>query len=238
MEADTQYLFPAASQNWTQTPDIPLEERRQSLLAVTAVDQTRLETKSTVRPSRHITWFGRLQNTWIPELLGLLCSAVALIAVAAILLDHDGKQRPAWRISLNAVVSILSAVVTAGALYSVTHGVSQLKWTWISEKERKLVDIQTFDSGSRGAVGAMALVFHLRARYAHVFHHHNHLLSTSRHFAALGAVAIVLCTGIDPFIQNVIQFRDGVIVDETQASYAAKASIYNDSGIPVVYAGN
>lgn len=169
MEADTQCLFPAISRGRTQTPDILLQNRKQPLPTVTAVDRTNLKATSTVRPLRQISWVRKLQGIWIPELLGLLCSAVALIAIAIILLEHDNRQRPAWRISLNAVVSILSAVVTAGAVYSVTHGVSQLKWTWLSEKERKLADIQTFDSGSRGAFGAIALVFYLRARYASTF---------------------------------------------------------------------
>ena len=180
METDTQCLFPAVSWDRTQTPDILLQNRKQPLPTVAAVDRTNLEVTSTVRRPRQISWVGKLQGTWILELLGLLCSAVALIAIATILLEHDNKRRPAWRISLNAVVSMLSAVVTAGAVYSVTHGVSQLKWTWLSEKERKLADIQTFDSGSRGAVGAIALVLHLRARYAFIFHHHRN--SLSKHF--------------------------------------------------------
>jgi hypothetical protein len=100
------------------------------------------------------------------ELLGLVCSAFGLFAIASILLKYDGKQRPSWSISINAVVSILSGVVSVGALYSVTHAVNQLKWVWFSEQERKLADIQIFDDGSRGVAGAMALVCHLRAQYA------------------------------------------------------------------------
>lgn len=55
-------------------------------------------------------------------------------------------------------------------------------------------------------------------------------MNSSRHLAALGAVAIILRVGIDPSIQNVIHFGDGVIVDEAQASYAARTSIYRDKG--------
>ncbi|CAO2648858.1 Nn.00g098070.m01.CDS01 [Neocucurbitaria sp. VM-36] len=212
MEADNQRLLDIASNGNMPTPAVQLEERRRPTPTVTFADPTR--STSCPRPSYKISWFQRLQETWILELLGLLCSASGLIIIVAILLRYDGKQRPTWYISINAVISILSAIVSIGALYSVTHGVSQLKWVWLSEKERKLADIQAFDSGSRGVLGAMTLLLHLRAR----------------HLAALGAVAIILRVGIDPFIQNVIHFENGVKVDETQASYAARTLIYQDAG--------
>ena len=164
VEPGTQHILYPGSHHKAPTSDIPLEERKQSISTVTVVDRNAFEATPIARPPHSISWFERFHSTWIPELLGLLCSAAALITIVTILFRYDGKQRPEWKISLNAVVSILSAIVTAGALYNVTHGVSQLKWAWVSEKDRKLVDIQAFDSGSRGGFGAIALLFHLRAR--------------------------------------------------------------------------
>lgn len=164
IEMDTQYLLETASGGRRRTPAMGLEERNQVLPM--AIKDTPNSTSSP-RLFLQLSWFRSFQKTWILELLGLLCSAAGLIAIAIILCKYDGKQRPTWSISLNAVVSILSAIVSIGALYSVTHAVNQLKWVWFSEKERKLADIQVFDSASRGVLGSMALLLHLRARYAH-----------------------------------------------------------------------
>lgn len=160
---DTQYLLDTAPGGRRRTTTIPSEESNQIFpKAVKDTPNNMPPQRSLLRPD----WFRNFQETWILELLGLLCSAIGLIAIAIILRKYDGKQRPTWSVSLNAIVSILSAIVNIGALYSVTHAVNQLKWVWFSEKERTLADIQMFDSASRGVFGSMALIFHLRARYA------------------------------------------------------------------------
>ena len=58
-----------------------------------------------------------------------------------------------------------------------------------------------------------------------------------RHLASLGAVAIILRIGVDPFIQNVIQFRIDAILDETQTSYAARTTIYRNNGPNIISSG-
>ena len=165
IETDTQYLLDTDSGGTRQTPAMRLEKANQVLPM--AIEDT---SKSTSSPQSlpQLSWFRIFQETGILELLGLLFSAAGLIAIAIILRMYDGKQRPTWSISLNAIVAVLSAIVNVGALYSVTHAVNQLKWVWFSEKERKLADIQVFDSASRGVFGSVALLLHLRARYAHV----------------------------------------------------------------------
>jgi hypothetical protein len=235
-ETDTHHLLYTPSHGELLATAVRSEEVNHSFSIIMNNASTRI---SSPRPAHQLSLFQSFQETWILEFLGLLCSAAGLIIIMIILLKYDGQQRPTWYISINAVVSILSAVVNIGALYSVTHGVNQLKWVWLSEKTRKLADIQTFDSGSRGVLGAMTLLLHLRARYACTTFTTLHLCRTdsSRHLAALGAVAIILRIGIDPSIQNVIHFRDGVIVDETQASYIARTTIYRDKGPESIYQG-
>jgi hypothetical protein len=160
---DTQNLLNTASDDIPSIPVFRSEQKNCSIPMVSFTDMP----KSTCypQPSYQLSWFQQFQETWFLELLGLFSSAAGLVAIMAILVKYDGKERPTWYISINAVVSILSAVVSIGALYSVTHGVSQLKWVWLSEKERSLADLQAFDSGSRGVMGALALIIHLRARY-------------------------------------------------------------------------
>jgi hypothetical protein len=163
IELDTRHLLAIKSSGRCPIPAMRYKKENQvSPMAINDTSKSTSSTRSALRPP----WFRSFQETWILELLGLVCSAVGLFAIASILLKYDGKQQPSWSISINAVVSILSGVVSVGALYSVTHAVNQLKWVWFSEQERKLADIQMFDDGSRGVAGAMALVYHLRAQYA------------------------------------------------------------------------
>lgn len=136
---DTQYLLDTASSGRRWTPGMRLQESSQDL-PITIKDN--YKRTSFPRSLLQLSWFRSFQKTSILELLGLLCSAAGLIAIAIILRKYDGKQRPTWSISLNAIVSILSAIVNIGALYSVTHAANQLKWVWFSEKERKLADIR------------------------------------------------------------------------------------------------
>jgi hypothetical protein len=160
-DTDTQHLLGTAQDCGQLPPATRMEKSNQSYPIAISGNPKSI---SPLRSALRFFWFRHFEGTWILELIGLLCSAAGLIAIAIILLKYDGKQRPSWAISVNAVVSILSAIVSIGALYSVTHAVNQLKWVWFSEKERKLADIQVFDGGSRGVVGAMTLLLHLRAR--------------------------------------------------------------------------
>jgi len=161
---DTQRLLNTTSYSGMLTSAICLEERHHSFPRASNDTSKRIPSP---HPAPQLSCFQRFQETWMLELLGISCSAAGLVAIMIILLKYDGKQLPTWSISINAVISILSAVVSIGALYSVTHGVNQLKWVWLSENKRKLADIQAFDSGSRGVAGAIALLIHLQARYVH-----------------------------------------------------------------------
>lgn len=50
----------------------------------------------------------------------------------------------------------------------------------------------------------------------------------SRHFAAIGAIAIILGLGFDPFIQNLVSYETVYDVAHSQTSYLAKADMWRD----------
>jgi hypothetical protein len=61
---------------------------------------------------------------WKWELTGLLVAYLVMGAVVAVLLWYDGKEQPSWpfRINLNSLVAILTAVLRAMAIISVGEG--------------------------------------------------------------------------------------------------------------------
>jgi hypothetical protein len=75
------------------------------------------------------------------------------------LVSYDGKPSPDWgtRLNLNALLALLSTILRALLVVIISQIISQQKWGWYSHK-RPLSDLQQFDSGSRGSVGAMLLI--------------------------------------------------------------------------------
>lgn len=51
-----------------------------------------------------------------------------------------------------------------------------------------------------------------------------------RHFAAIGAVAVILSLGFEPFIQNLVGYLSKTDVDLTQQALVSNASEYNTVG--------
>ena len=100
-----------------------------------------------------------LEDWWFWELLGLLLSAGALAAIVGLLAHYDNRPQPLWRhVSLNTVVSWLATVAKFMAMIPLTRGLGQLKWDWFASGERRLVDMRTFDSASRGPTGSVRLL--------------------------------------------------------------------------------
>jgi hypothetical protein len=118
------------------------------------------------RPLYKPTLIQRICATWIFELFGLVVSAAGLAAMVYVLLRYDGQRIPDWgSLSFNTLISILAVVSKMAALYGATSAISQLKWVWLTEHGKNLIDYKTFDSGSRGVTGAAMLAWSLKGRY-------------------------------------------------------------------------
>jgi hypothetical protein len=77
------------------------------------------------------------------------------------LIAYDGKPAPEWgsQLNLNALLALLSTVLRGLLVVVISQIISQRKWDWYSKNRiRSLVDLQTFDSGSRGIFGALMLI--------------------------------------------------------------------------------
>ncbi|KAJ5479208.1 hypothetical protein N7530_004717 [Penicillium desertorum] len=160
---------------------------------------------------------------WGWDILGLGLSLAILIAIIVILRVFDGKQQPSWRwISLNTLLSWLSTVGKGCIAFPLSAGLSQLKWVWFAQRKRPLSDLRVFDNASRGIYGSVELLWALRMR----------------HFAVLGAIAVLLAVGFEPFVQNLVHYSPDLIVDASQISRLANTTDYSSLGPLRSGAGN
>ena len=95
-----------------------------------------------------------------------MVSTAGLTAMVYVLWRYGGQRIPDWgSLSFNTLISILTVVSKMAALYRATTAISQLKWVWLTEHGKNLIDYKTFDSGSRGVTGAAMLAWSLKGRY-------------------------------------------------------------------------
>ncbi|KAK3291640.1 uncharacterized protein B0H64DRAFT_435938 [Chaetomium fimeti] len=166
-------------------------------------------------PPYKSTFLQKVCATWTFELFGLLVSAAGLGAMVYVLLRYDGQRIPDWgSLSFNTLISILAVVGKMAALYGATSAVSQLKWIWLTEHGKNLIDYKTFDSGSRGVSGAMMLAWSLKGRS----------------IAVLGALAIIIGAAAGPFAQQIVHFYDHEYEDVGRTAWLAKADILDSLG--------
>jgi hypothetical protein len=108
-------------------------------------------------------------NWWLWEILSWVLSASCMCAIALVLGLYNNRSLPSrWPmgISLNALISILSAIAKYGLTVPLQEAIGQLKWAWFRKGEpRKLIDLDRFDEASRGPWGSLALILRMRGRF-------------------------------------------------------------------------
>jgi hypothetical protein len=132
------------------------------------------------------------KNWWL-EIGACFLFIISIGAVVVTLYPHQGKPLPKWpyRLSVNAVISIYVVILKSSILLVAAEGLGQLKWNWL-ERSRPLQDLVHFDNATRGPLGAVGLLWRLRAR----------------HLSSIGALISLLVLGLDPFMQQVIRYLD------------------------------
>ncbi|KAK8117554.1 uncharacterized protein PG998_005835 [Apiospora kogelbergensis] len=100
-------------------------------------------------------------RVWVREMFFVFLASGLITSIAVILKLQDGKPVPDWGdyISFNALLAILSTVLRAALVVTSSQIISQRKWGWYREQgPRPLSDLQQFEAGSRGALGALRLL--------------------------------------------------------------------------------
>ncbi|KAM3552718.1 hypothetical protein ARSEF4850_007249 [Beauveria asiatica] len=129
-------------------------------------------------------------SLWAWEILSLFVSALSLASIVIILNVYDGRQRDEWtpRLSINAVISILSTIFKASLALPLTEGISQLKWLLFAQQPRALSELDIYDKASRGAWGSAMMIL-------------GQFKSETR---AFGAALALIILAADPFAQATI----------------------------------
>jgi hypothetical protein len=98
---------------------------------------------------------------WASEIVCIILATGLVSAITIILAIYNGAPVPDWGTSINlkALLAFLSTILRAVLVVIVSQIISQRKWDWFCRKQpRPLSNLQQFDAGSRGVVGAVRLI--------------------------------------------------------------------------------
>jgi len=106
---------------------------------------------TTKNPLQHL-----LIRYWGWEILAYATSFIALVALIVVLQTYNGKGIPDWPfgITINSVLSWITQILNACMLAVLGACISQSKWIHFNECDRPLIDVNTYDSASRGPLGS------------------------------------------------------------------------------------
>lgn len=103
----------------------------------------------------------RVIRPWGWEILSVILANGLNVAIAVLLAVYNGQSVPDWgdHLNINAVLALLSTILRAMLVVVVAQIICQKKWDWFgTSQERPLRDLDRFDSGSRGSLGALLLM--------------------------------------------------------------------------------
>jgi hypothetical protein len=143
----------------TQTAPVasqPAPTATQPAAAVAATPST--NSASSIPPSKFSK--SEIAREWWWEGLTWFIGTCSILTLFLPLYYYNGKPVSLWksRVSLNAIVAILSQMAQSMLLVSIASSISQLKWRWIYTT-RPLTDLDLLDRASRGPEGSIVLLF-------------------------------------------------------------------------------
>lgn len=127
---------------------------------------------------------------WVWEIGACYLVLTTPIIIFATLYPYSGRPLPQWpfKASINSLLSVYALIFKAAIGFILTSCIGQLQWTWFS-KMRPLTDMLHFDNATRGADGALGLIWRQRFQQP---------------LTALGALIMVLTVTVDPFVQQLV----------------------------------
>ena len=156
-------------------------------------------------------------HAWRFEILSCLLFVLSLVAIFVTIYSHQGRPLPQWpySISINSLVAIYVVILKAAMLFVAAEGLSQLKWSWF-KRSHPLEDLTRYDMASRGAWGAVRLLWTLRGRDL---------------VASIGAVVTIAALAIDPFAQQIIHYYTCQIELTTAQAAIPRTNLFYEPGL-------
>ena len=158
-------------------------------------ESTQAEQEKQIMQSRgEVPRQAHIFKSWWIEIGACVLSLVALIAIVGTLQPHQGKPLPQWpyQISVNTLISIYAVVLKVTILLVTAEGLGQLKWRRF-QRDSPLNDLVKYDQATRGPLGAITLLWHLRLRHP---------------LSSVGALITLVVLAVDPFTQQIIRYND------------------------------
>jgi len=130
---------------------------------------------------------------WWREVVAMLISIAALVAICGILVSYQNQPLSAWRFQYlpNSIVSQLMTISRSALMFSTASTISQALWNHVRQEPRALIQVQSFDDASRGPFGA-ALMLAYATRYCFP--------------GILGSFITVATLLMESFTQQVLQY--------------------------------
>ena len=106
----------------------------------------------------------RFNNWWTFEISSFVGSVAALLAIIGILVRYNGRPGPEWpdHIAINSVLSWFTTLMKAMMFVPIASCISQASWNRYRDRPQPLKDVAIFDAASRGLLGSLRLLLHLR----------------------------------------------------------------------------
>ncbi|ROV93641.1 hypothetical protein VMCG_08100 [Cytospora schulzeri] len=108
---------------------------------------------------KNINW--NKTGTWTFEIVSLLFAIAAVASIIAILAYFDNKPLPSWpyKITLNALIAVLTTLANSAMAVPLSSGIGQLKWERFKTGYAPLTDMEVLDEASRGAIAVIVALF-------------------------------------------------------------------------------
>ncbi|KAJ8113758.1 hypothetical protein OPT61_g4181 [Boeremia exigua] len=156
----------------------------------------------------------RFLEDWGWETAACLLSLGGFLGIVGLLKAFDGKAQPSWPygITLNSAIAVLSTVTKGLLLVPAAACISQSIWISYAQSAHPLRTLTAYDAASRGPLGALNLIWRLRAQ----------------RLACLGAGLIILAVGVGPTVQQTIVVGTRSIPTTQPASIPRARSFINE----------
>ncbi|KAK3356523.1 hypothetical protein B0T25DRAFT_136485 [Lasiosphaeria hispida] len=158
-------------------------------------------------------WGGILWSWWW-EITGALVTITSMGLILLVLGKADGLALSAWTLPIqpNSLIAIFTTIGKSAMMVPIAGCLSQLAWQHFSPRAQSLDHIQVFSDASRGPWGALELLLTIRK---------GGLL------ARILSVATLLALGIEPMVQQILEFRSRQAVMPGQTVEIGSAVSYS-----------
>lgn len=152
---------------------------------------------------------------WITELGTMILSLLSMLSLIIMLSQVDGRPQDDWKwlVQPTTCVAIFSTLARVALLLPLAECISQMKWLYLQEGCRSLIDIDQFDGASRGPFGAIRYLC---------------LINRRSWSGSIGAILTILSVFMGSFSQQLLSFETQITEIDQQTATINVANVYDN----------